>query len=45
MEALSTIETMKDEINALKEGVKIEGSSFLDRDREDKGRGSQATYD
>ena len=34
MEAQSTIETMKEEINALKKGVKVGGSSSLDRDRE-----------
>lgn len=34
MEALSTIETMKAEMKALKEGVETGGSSSLDRDRE-----------
>ena len=36
MEALIRIETMKDEIKALQEGVKVGGSSSLDRDREAK---------
>ncbi|KAL3346514.1 hypothetical protein AABB24_025117 [Solanum stoloniferum] len=36
IEALSTIETMKAEMKAFKEGVKVGGSSSLDRDREAK---------
>ena len=33
MEALTTIETMKADIKALKEGIKVGGSSSLDRER------------
>ena len=36
MEALNTVETMKAEMKALKEGVEVGGSSSLDRDREAK---------
>ena len=35
MEVLSTIETLKDEVKTLKEGVKVGGLASPDRDRED----------
>lgn len=41
MEALSKIETIKDEIKAIKKGVEEVGSSSLDQDNEDKVKSSK----